>query len=164
MRKISNKELIAIAVSIIIILAFFGFRFNNIFSANDGLNVQTEISMTNPIDTSFASSVSGFEVRDIVQGSGAEATNGRMIVVHYTGALTDGRVFDSSYQRNQPFQFLLGAGQVIAGWERGFEGMRVGGKRQLVIPSDLAYGAAGIPGVIPGNATLLFEVELLDVR
>jgi FKBP-type peptidyl-prolyl cis-trans isomerase FkpA len=104
------------------------------------------------------------EQTDIVVGTGIEATAGKKVVVHYTGTLTDGTKFDSSHDRREPFVFALGAGQVIQGWDRGVAGMKVGGKRKLVIPADLAYGARGFPPVIPPNSTLVFEVELLDVR
>jgi FKBP-type peptidyl-prolyl cis-trans isomerase FkpA len=104
------------------------------------------------------------EQTDIVVGTGIEATAGKKVVVHYTGTLTDGTKFDSSHDRREPFAFALGAGQVIQGWDRGVAGMKVGGKRKLVIPADLAYGARGFPPVIPPNSTMVFEVELLDVR
>ncbi len=101
---------------------------------------------------------------DIKVGSGDEATEGKMVSVHYTGTLTDGSKFDSSLDRGQPFEFMLGGGQVIKGWDLGVKGMKVGGKRKLVIPSDLGYGPMGSPPVIPPNATLVFEVELLGVK
>lgn len=107
---------------------------------------------------------------DTIIGTGAEATAGQHISVHYTGWLFEaaapeqkGRKFDSSKDRGDPFQFTLGVGQVIAGWDQGFAGMRVGGHRTLVIPPEQGYGARGAGGVIPPNATLLFEVELLGV-
>jgi FKBP-type peptidyl-prolyl cis-trans isomerase len=107
---------------------------------------------------------------DTTIGTGAEATSGQQISVHYTGWLYDpaapenkGRKFDSSRDRGQPFEFTLGVGQVIGGWDQGFAGMKVGGSRTLVIPPELGYGARGAGGVIPPNATLLFEVELLGV-
>ena len=108
---------------------------------------------------------------DVVVGSGAEAASGRSVSVHYTGWLHDpaqadghGRKFDSSVDRRQPFDFNLGAGQVIRGWDEGVAGMKVGGKRTLVIPPGKGYGERGAGGVIPPNATLLFDVELLEVK
>jgi FKBP-type peptidyl-prolyl cis-trans isomerase FkpA len=107
---------------------------------------------------------------DVVEGTGAEARPGT-VVVHYTGWLHDpgqsdghGRKFDSSVDRNSPFEFVLGAGQVIRGWDEGVAGMKVGGKRTLVIPPDMAYGSRGAGGVIPPNATLVFDVELVAVK
>lgn len=107
---------------------------------------------------------------DTKTGTGAEAVPGQTIQVHYTGWLFDadapenkGRKFDSSRDRGQPFEFQLGVGMVIAGWDQGFAGMKVGGQRTLIIPPELGYGARGAGGVIPPNATLLFEVELLGV-
>src|SRR5882724_2213071 len=104
------------------------------------------------------------QVEDMVVGTGAEAIKGNLVSVHYTGWLTDGKKFDSSKDRGQPFQFPLGRGHVIQGWDQGVEGMKVGGKRKLTIPPELGYGAQGAGGVIPANATLVFEVELLGVR
>ena len=96
-------------------------------------------------------------------GAGATAVAGKTVKVHYTGWLTNGKKFDSSVDRGQPFSFSLGGGQVIKGWDEGVAGMKVGGKRQLKIPPDLGYGSRGAGGVIPPNATLIFDVELLDV-
>ena len=104
------------------------------------------------------------KVEDLLVGSGAEASSGQKVSVHYTGTLTDGSKFDSSLDRGRPFEFQLGAGRVIKGWDQGVLGMKVGGKRKLTIPSDLAYGARGFPPVIPPNSTLVFEIELLGVR
>ncbi len=111
--------------------------------------------------------MSGLIIEEITIGSGGEAVPGTHISVHYTGWLFNGGVqgakFDSSKDRGQPFDFALGAGQVIAGWEQGFAGMKVGGVRKLTIPPEMGYGARGAGGVIPPNATLMFEVELLGV-
>ena len=107
---------------------------------------------------------SGLKIEDLEVGSGAEAKAGQTVVVHYTGWLLDGTKFDSSVDRGTPFEFRLGAGQVIPGWDRGVEGMRVGGTRRLTIPPELAYGDRGAAGVIPPGATLVFEVELLEVK
>jgi FKBP-type peptidyl-prolyl cis-trans isomerase FkpA len=101
---------------------------------------------------------------DTVVGQGREAVQGKTIEVHYTGKLVDGKKFDSSLDRHETFSFTLGAGQVIKGWDEGFAGMKVGGKRTLTIPPEMGYGARGAGGVIPPNATLIFEVELIDVK
>ena len=106
----------------------------------------------------------GLSVQDVVVGEGKSAENGDTLSAHYVGALQDGTVFDESYGRGQPIQFVLGAGQLIKGWELGLLGMKEGGKRRLVIPPELGYGAGGAAGgVIPPNATLLFEIELVGV-
>ncbi|HUX90043.1 MAG TPA: FKBP-type peptidyl-prolyl cis-trans isomerase [Gallionellaceae bacterium] len=110
---------------------------------------------------STITTASGLQYEDITVGSGATATAGNLVSVHYTGWLTDGSKFDSSKDRNEPFDFNLGAGQVIKGWDEGVQGMQVGGVRKLTIPAALGYGARGAGGVIPPNATLVFEVEFL---
>jgi FKBP-type peptidyl-prolyl cis-trans isomerase FkpA len=107
---------------------------------------------------------SGLIIEDLSVGSGDEARAGQTVSVHYTGWLTDGRKFDSSKDRGDPFDFPLGDGMVIRGWDEGVQGMKVGGTRVLTIPPELGYGARGAGGVIPPNATLVFEVELLAIR
>jgi FKBP-type peptidyl-prolyl cis-trans isomerase len=107
---------------------------------------------------------SGLQYVDLVSGTGRQAEAGDTATVHYTGWLADGKKFDSSHDRNEPFSFRLGAGQVIRGWDEGVATMKVGGKRKLIIPPDLAYGPRGAGNVIPPNATLTFEVELLGLR
>lgn len=107
---------------------------------------------------------SGLQYQDVSVGNGAEARDGQVAVVHYTGWLTDGTKFDSSRDRGQPFSFPIGAGQVIPGWDEGVAGMKVGGRRKLLIPANLGYGDTGAPPVIPPGATLVFDVELLDLK
>ena len=106
----------------------------------------------------------GLIIEDLQQGTGKAAEKGKRITVHYTGYLTDGTKFDSSLDRAQPFTLIVGAGQVIRGWDEGFGGMKEGGKRKLTIPPEMGYGAHGAGGVIPPHATLVFEVELLRVH
>ncbi len=106
---------------------------------------------------------SGLIIEDLIVGEGETAAAGQRVTVHYTGWLTNGKKFDSSKDRNSPFSFPLGAQRVIAGWDEGVQGMQVGGRRRLEIPPELGYGAYGAGGVIPPNATLVFEVELLSV-
>jgi len=103
------------------------------------------------------------DIQDLKVGNGAEAVSGKSVTVHYVGTLTNGNKFDSSRDRGQGFTFMLGAGQVIKGWDQGVAGMKVGGMRKLTIPPELGYGAGGFPPVIPPNSTLVFEVELLSV-
>lgn len=152
-----NKKLIqgiVVVIAVIIIVVFFVImRGGAIPSLTGGReNIPTQL-----------------QVQDVVQGSGTEAAAGKTVRVHYTGTLGDGTKFDSSRDRGVPFEFTLGTGSVIPGWEQGILGMKVGGTRILIIPPSLAYGARGVKApsgtyVIPPNATLIFEVELLEVK
>jgi len=125
-------------------------------------NTPSEADMQRAVELS--KSVTSLQIVDTTVGTGAEATPGRRVRVHYTGTLMDGTKFDSSKDSNQPFEFVLGSGSVIPGWDEGVKGMKVGGVRQLTIPASMGYGARGYPPVIPGNAALKFEVELLGVN
>lgn len=117
------------------------------------------------VSTASARNLGGLQIEDVREGSGEVAKKGNRVSVNYRGTLaSNGQTFDSSYDRNQPFEFKLGSGQVIEGWEKGIVGMKEGGKRILTIPPDQAYGPNGYPPVIPPNATLKFEVELVDVQ
>ena len=119
---------------------------------------------TEETSMSVTTTASGLVIEEVVLGTGAEAKPGLLVVVHYTGWLIDGTKFDSSHDRNDPFVFPLAQRYVIAGWDEGVQGMRVGGKRKLTIPPELGYGARGAGGVIPPNATLVFDVALIDVK
>jgi FKBP-type peptidyl-prolyl cis-trans isomerase FkpA len=127
--------------------------------ASTGFSASLEVDTT-----ALTKTPSGLRYQDVTEGQGTEATADRTVSVHYTGWLPNGEKFDSSRDRNEPFSFTLGAGQVIAGWDEGVAGMKVGGRRKLVIPADLGYGTAGAPPAIPPGATLVFDVELLDVK
>jgi FKBP-type peptidyl-prolyl cis-trans isomerase len=117
-----------------------------------------------PAGTKFVTTPSGLQYADVTPGSGPTASAGRTAVVQYTGWLTDGKKFDSSRDRNQPFSFPLGVGQVIKGWDEGVAGMHTGGQRRLIVPPNLGYGVRGAGGVIPPCATLIFDVELTDLK
>ena len=121
-------------------------------------------SSDNPGGGQEITTESGLKYQDVATGNGREAALGDTATVHYTGWLLDGKQFDSSVDRKEPFSFRVGAGQVIKGWDEGVAGMKVGGKRKLTIPPQLGYGARGAGGVIPPNATLIFDVELLGLR
>lgn len=114
-------------------------------------------------DANVVTTPSGLKYVDLEEGTGATPEPGQTVTVHYTGTLENGKKFDSSRDRNQPFKFKIGQGQVIKGWDEGLSTMKVGGRRKLIIPSELGYGARGAGGVIPPNATLIFDVELLKV-
>jgi FKBP-type peptidyl-prolyl cis-trans isomerase len=132
------------------------------------LAVSTPVGRSDAADNQVTEMPDGLKYTDTKTGDGATARSGNKVSVHYTGWLSDngakGKKFDSSVDRGQPFQFTLGAKQVIAGWDEGVAGMKVGGKRTLTIPPELGYGARGAPGAIPPNSTLIFDVELLQVQ
>ena len=132
------------------------------------LAVSTPVGRSDAADNQVTEMPDGLKYTDSKTGDGAVAKAGNKVSVHYTGWLSDngakGKKFDSSVDRGQPFQFTLGAKQVIAGWDEGVAGMKVGGKRTLTIPPELGYGARGAPGAIPPNSTLIFDVELLQVQ
>jgi peptidylprolyl isomerase len=127
------------------------------------VDVQEPVRMTEVDEADYITTDSGLQYYDIVEGDGPMPEEGQIVVVHYTGWLEDGTKFDSSLDRGQPFTFPLGQGSVIAGWDEGVATMKIGGKRQLRIPAELAYGDAG-SGNIPPGATLIFDVELLDAQ
>jgi len=139
----------------IIILFIAGVIFMSCSSADKSTENKEPQMVTTP---------SGLKYIDLVEGTGASPQGGQTVFVHYVGTLDNGQEFDSSKKRNQPFSFMLGAGKVIKGWDEGLLGMKVGGTRKLIIPPELGYGSRGAGGVIPPNATLIFEVELLDIR
>ena len=137
-----------------------------VFIIGCGSSINSPIQNTpQQIDQSqYTTTTRGVLYHDITVGTGNLTQPGRLLTVHYTGWLTTGPKFDSSLDRKETFQFVLGAGRVIPGWEEGISGMRVGGHRQLIIPPELAYGASGSGSTIPPNATLIFEVELVNVQ
>jgi len=125
---------------------------------------QQQNSTNHPQSVSSTSAVTQLRIEDEKLGDGSEVKSGDTIVIHYTGTLENGQKFDSSLDRGQPFETQIGVGKVIKGWDQGVIGMKVGGKRKLTIPSDLAYGEQGIKGAIPPNATLIFDLELLEIK
>lgn len=163
----NTKNIIAVALAVIVVLGFF-YLFNRPLSPNDLVNEGVR-------DNIAAAPLQGFQqlieqgntelvVEDISVGEGEGAQPGDRLTVHYVGILTDGTQFDSSVSSGQPFVFTLGAGQVIPGWDRGLVGMKEGGRRILIVPPELGYGAQGAGDAIPPNATLIFEVLLMEIR
>jgi FKBP-type peptidyl-prolyl cis-trans isomerase len=139
-------------------------RLTAVAAALCGLGVVLPVHGQEKKEPKVTTTKSGLKYIDEKEGTGAEAKSGNTVDVHYTGWLKDGTKFDSSVDRGKPFSFKLGAGMVIKGWDEGVAGMKVGGKRKLIIPPELGYGARGAGGVIPPNAELTFEVELLGVK
>ena len=140
---------------------------NAIASANENahtLDIKSEKKQDSMTSAKTVTTSSGLKYIDLKEGKGETPTKGQVVVVHYTGTLEDGTKFDSSRDRGTPFSFKIGVGQVIKGWDEGVGSMKVGGRRQLIIPPELGYGSRGAGGVIPPNATLIFDVELLSVK
>lgn len=156
--RVDNKVILGGAV--LLIVAVVGAGFLTRTNEEKGGTKMDETTKTTPVTTPAPA---GLKIEDETVGTGVEAVAGKSVTVNYLGTLTDGTKFDSSYDRNQPFTFNLGAGQVIAGWDQGVVGMKVGGKRKLTIPPELGYGSQ-LSGPIPANSTLVFEIELLGVN
>lgn len=155
-----RRQRIILGLSLVLILAiiiFFAYR--AITDNATPTSTQSPGSGANQVVTQ-----SGLKYEDLAVGTGPAAKVGDTVAVHYTGTLEDGTKFDSSVDRGEPLEFTLGQGRVIPGWEEGIQGMQVGGKRKLTVPPDLGYGASGYPPVIPANATLIFDVELVSIN
>lgn len=161
-----SKKTIYIVVGILVIVAGWFFltsknKNTDLEKINKNLNTQTNMATDSANPDSIGAKLI---IEDIKVGDGKEVKSGDTVVMHYKGTLTDGTKFDSSYDRNEPFTTQIGVGQVIKGWDQGVPGMKISGKRKLTIPSDLGYGASGAGAVIPPYATLVFEVELLEIK
>ncbi len=146
----------------VVVLISAGIIFT-IVSRNENMSQQDSTNKVTSTNTT-ASPSAGLKIEDLKVGTGSAVKAGDTIKIHYLGTLENGKKFDSSYDRGEPFQTQIGVGQVIKGWDQGVIGMQIGGKRKLTIPSDLAYGERGAGGVIPPNATLIFELELLEIK
>lgn len=165
MKYLTKSEVITIIIGLVLsVLLLF---MSGAFKGNTYVIDNKIINNVNNLPTAEGNNISKdskIQIIDTVVGTGADAKSGDTVSVHYTGMLVDGKVFDSSVARGTPFDFQLGAGKVILGWEKGILGMKVGGKRRLIISPEYAYGAQGVPGVIPANSTLYFDVELVGVK
>lgn len=168
--KLNPDNIVVFVFVALIFVAFFGFLYlqsrsepATITTSRDTLTSSSSKETTKPQATNTKMETE-LKIEDLVVGTGDEAVSGKKVTVHYSGTLVDGTKFDSSYDRSTPFSFSLGAGEVIKGWDQGVSGMKVGGKRKLTIPSNLGYGERGVGAIIPPNATLVFEVELLKVE
>ena len=158
-----NRQQLVLLLIIFSVLGFASGCGNSEKSSTSNQSNVSSPSSPTKVNGQPTTTASGLQYWDIVVGTGATAVSGKPVSVHYTGWLTSGEKFDSSLDRGKPFVFLLGEGQVIRGWDEGVAGMKAGGKRQLRIPPALGYGDSGAGGVIPPKATLIFDVELLEV-
>jgi peptidylprolyl isomerase len=157
---------------VVLVVAQVGNKVNSAVAANLTETTPASTSVTqnqtliasNTMSDNVVTTPSGLKYIELEEGTGATPERGQTVVVHYTGTLENGNKFDSSRDRNSPFEFKIGTGQVIKGWDEGLSTMKVGGRRQLIIPAELGYGSRGAGGVIPPNATLLFDVELLGIK
>jgi FKBP-type peptidyl-prolyl cis-trans isomerase len=166
MKNLSFNEYLAVAAGVVVIGGAFylgsGRESDSVSLSSEAME-ENSLNMLNVQDIiNSAVEEGGLVAEDLKEGNGEQAVRGKLVTVHYTGRFLNGSTFDSSLSRGVPFQFILGSGQVIEGWEQGIEGMRVGGERLLVIPPELAYGDSA-RGPIPASSTLVFEVELLGV-
>jgi FKBP-type peptidyl-prolyl cis-trans isomerase len=164
MKKLTKNEWIAVSVGLAVVVIFVFYSYFNNFTNQFPINMDQQQAAENNGSSSdqTAGPATGLSIKDVLVGTGEMAAAGDTVTVNYVGTFPDGTKFDSSYDRNQPFSFILGEGQVIAGWDQGVAGMRIGGKRHLVVPPQLGYGPNDY-GPIPGNSTLIFDVVLLKV-